>query len=125
MRGRDDPNRAVADAGGGSEEDREDELEAAILHADGPFASGSFGTTASEQMAGESLDQRLAEERSSESGPAVGYAIEQANGPDHEAQLLGEGSVEDDGFVAPEDAATTVREEAPGAVDHPDDLGPR
>jgi hypothetical protein len=123
MPGPDDPEGVVADGGGGSEEDREDELEAAILQADGPFASGAFGTTAAEQMEGASLDERLAEERSSGPLLAVGYEIEEADGPEDDAQMLGEVSVEHDRFVAPEDAATTLREEAPGAVDHPDDHG--
>jgi hypothetical protein len=124
MPGPDDPGGVVADAGGGSEEDREDELEAAILNADAPFGSGSFGTTAAEQVEGASLDERLAEERPSASELAVGYEIEEADGPEDDAQMLGEASAEHDRFVAPEDAATTLREEVPGAVDHPDDHGP-
>ncbi len=37
--------------------------------------------------------------------------------------MVGQASLEHDPFVAPEEAAMTVREEAPGAVDHPDEHG--
>src|SRR2546430_3413717 len=47
------------------EEDPGEELEATIEQADRPLASESFGTTAEEQEEGESLDQRLAQERPS------------------------------------------------------------
>ena len=40
-----------------------DELEADIMQADHAFGSESVGTTVEEELAGESLDQRLAEER--------------------------------------------------------------
>jgi hypothetical protein len=36
---------------------------------------------------------------------------------------VGLAPVEHDRFVAPEEAAMTVRDRAPGAVDHPDDHG--
>jgi hypothetical protein len=93
-----------------------------IEHADHAFGSESFGTTAEEQEEGESLDQRLAEEQStSERTVDVELAIEVADEPDDEPELLGQASVEHDPFVAPEDAAMTVRDRAPGAVDHPGD----
>lgn len=104
------------------EEDPGEELEAMIEHADHPFASESFGTTAEEQKVGESLDRRLAAERSTRPSVDSTFAIEDADRPDDEAEMLGEASLEHDSFSSPEEAAMTVRDEAPGAVDHPDDL---
>jgi hypothetical protein len=103
------------------DEDPGEELEAAIEQADHPFASDSFGTTAQEQEEGESLDQRLSEERSDRPSDDLQLALEDFDAPDDEKQLVGQGSLEHDPFVAPEEAAMTVREKAPGAVDHPDD----
>jgi hypothetical protein len=34
--------------------------------------------------------------------------------------MIGQGTLEHDRFVAPEEAAMTVRDRAPEAVDHPD-----
>jgi hypothetical protein len=103
------------------DEDTGEELEARIEHADRPFASESFGTTAEEQEEGESLDQRLREEGSDR--PALDRQIELEDDDvvDEEEELIGEASPEHDHFVAPEDAAVTVRDIAPGAVDHQDD----
>jgi len=53
------------EGGEDADEDPGEELEAMIEQADRPFASDSFGTTAEEQEEGETLDQRLAEERPS------------------------------------------------------------
>jgi hypothetical protein len=102
------------------DEDPGEELEAMIEQADRPFASDSFGTTAEEQEAGESLDQRLAEERPSRTPLDAQLAIEDFDAPDDENQLVGHASFEHDPFVAPEEAAMTVRETAPGATDHPE-----
>ena len=41
--------------------------------------------------------------------------------PDEEDELVGEAVGERDPFLAPEESAMSVRDEAPGAVDHPDD----
>jgi hypothetical protein len=92
-----------------------------IEQADHPFASESFGTTAEEQEEGESLDQRLAEERPSKSPLDLQLAIEDFDAPDEEKQLVGLASFEHDPFVAPEEAAMTVRDTALGATDHPED----
>jgi hypothetical protein len=102
------------------DEDPGEELEAAIEQADHPFASESFGTTAEEQEEGESLDQKLAEERPDTPSLDVQLALEDFDSPDDEKQLVGQGSLEYDPFVAPEEAAMSVRDRAPGAVDHPD-----
>jgi hypothetical protein len=102
-------------------EDPGEALEAMIEQADRPFASESFGTTAEEQEEGESLDERLEEERASRPPDDRQLAIEDFDVPDEEKDLVGLASVEHDRFVAPEEAAMTVRDRAPGAVDHPDD----
>jgi hypothetical protein len=110
---------AQADDAQDVEDDPGEDLEALIEQADRPFASESFGTTALEQEEGESLDDLLAEERPSRPAAEGGFAIEDLAASDEEEQLVGEGSFERDPFVAPEDAALTIRPGAPGAVDHP------
>ena len=115
-----DPQPPDRDAEGGedSDEDPGEDLEAMIEQADHPYASESFGTTAEEQEEGESLDQRLAEERPSRSPLDTQLAIEDFDAPDEENQLVGQASFEHDPFVSPEEAAMTVRNTAPGATDH-------
>lgn len=112
------PSWDAAD-GGDAEEDPGEELEAAIELADRPFASEGFGTTDEEAEEGESLDQRLAQERpdARESGDYA--AIEDLEGGDEE--LIGQASTEHDPLVAPEEAAITIRQGAPGGTDHPPD----
>ncbi len=105
------------------DEDPGEELEAMIEQADRPFASESFGTTAEEQEEGEPLDRRLGEERPSKPPLDLQLAIEAFDAPDEEKEMIGQASFEHDRFVAPEEAAVTVRDRAPGAVDHPDDDG--
>jgi hypothetical protein len=113
---------AWGDEGGEDlEEDPGEELEAMIEQADRPFASESFGTTAEEQGEGEPLDQRLGEERPDKPPVDLQLAIEDFDAPDDEMEMVGRASIEHDHFVAPEEAAMTVRDRAPGAVDHPDD----
>ena len=99
-------------------QDPGDELEALIERADRPFGSESFGTTASEQREGESLDDRLAEERSDKPPVETELAIEDADAPDDEPEMVAEASMEHDPYVAPEEAAMTLRDAAPGGVDH-------
>jgi hypothetical protein len=108
-------------SGGDPEADPADELEATIEHADHAFGSESFGTTAEEEEAGESLDQRLAEERRDRPTEDLELAIEDDAAPDEEKEMVGEASFERDPFVSPEDAAMSVRDRAPGAVDHPEE----
>jgi hypothetical protein len=124
MRPSDDAEIPDPDAGfdDDPEEDPGEELEAMIEHADHAFASESFGVTVEEQREGESFDQRMAEERPDKPHVDVAFAIEDADGPDDEAEMLGEVSLQHDPFAAPEEAAMTVRADAPGAVDHADDL---
>jgi hypothetical protein len=103
------------------EEDPGEELEARIEQADRPFASESFGTTVDEQEEGETLDEKLGEEQPDKPPVDVQLAIEEFDAPDEEKEMVGRASLEHDRFVAPEEAAMTVRDRAPGAVDHPDD----
>ena len=123
MRSSDDPRPSASDPDSGEDVDQDpgEDFEARIEQADRPFASESFGTTAEEQEEGESLDQRLAEERPD--GPTLDttLSLEDVDAPDDEAELVGQGTIEHDPFVAPEEAAMTVRESAPGAVDHADE----
>jgi hypothetical protein len=123
MRTPDDDRPSGSDPDGGEdpEEDPGEDFEAMIEHADRPFASESFGTTADEQEEGEPLDRRLAEERPDRPPIDSTLAIEDVDGPDDESQLVGQATIEHDPFVAPEEAAMTVRGSAPGAVDHPDE----
>ena len=125
MSSRDDAGSRDWDQEGGEdlEEDPGEALEALIEQADRPFASESFGTTAEEQEEGESLDQRLREEAPSGRPRDSQLAIEEYDEPDEEDELVGTASIEHDRFVSPEEAAMSVRDRAPGAVDHPDDDG--
>ena len=104
--------------GGDPDVDPADELEAAIEQEDRPFAE-SFGVTGEEEEEGESLDQRLAQEQPDRAVSDSYAAIEEDDDGDDE--LVGDASIESDPFVAPEDAAVTIRRGAPGAVDHPPD----
>jgi hypothetical protein len=115
------------DERGGAMEDQEprdaddgDELEADIMQADHAFGAESVGTTVEEELAGESLDQRLAEERPDR--PSVDEALSVIDeGPsDDEGELVGEAVIERDEFASPEEAALSVRDSAPGATDHVD-----
>jgi hypothetical protein len=123
--------RDVEDRERRSEEDPDDgwddgsgeELEEMIEHADHALGAESFGTTADEQERGEPIDARLAEERPSRPILDDELGIIDEDVPDDESEMVGEAVEERDPFVAPEEVAMSVREEAPGAVDHPDDHG--
>jgi len=98
-----------------------DALEEAIEHADRAAGAESFGTTADEQERGEPFDARLAEERTDRPIRDTDPGLIDEDGPDDESELIAEAIGERDPFVAPEESAMSVRDEAPGAVDHPDD----
>ena len=100
--------------------DEGDELEAAIMQADHAFAAESVGTTAEEQLAGESLDQRLAEERPDQPSTDVALSVVDEGMSDDEEELVGDAVIERDEFAAPEEAAMSIRDDAPGATDHDD-----
>ena len=100
--------------------DEGDELEAAIMRADHAFGAESDGTTAAEELAGESLDQRLSEERPDLPSIDVAVSLVDEGPSDDERQLIADAVIERDEFASPEEAALSVRETAPGATDHDD-----
>jgi len=100
------------------EDDDGEELEAEIMQADHASGAESRGTTPDEALAGLSIDDALARERPE--GRTIEEAVELVDDgePDDEKDLVAEGSVEHDDFAAPEEAALSIRDEAPGATDH-------
>ena len=102
----------LPDPDAGFDEDPEadpgERLEAAIEQADHSVGAESFGTTASEQVRGESLDQRLAQERQGGEPIDTALVIEDSDGPDEESEMVADASVEHDPFLAPEEAAVHV-----------------
>jgi len=102
------------------EADETDELEASIMQADHAFGSESFGTTAEEELEGEPLDRRLAEERPERLPTDEVLSVVAEDLPDEEKDLVGEAEFEQDEFASPEEAALSVRDDAPGATDHHD-----
>jgi hypothetical protein len=97
-----------------------DELEAEIMQADHAFGSESVGTTVEEELAGESLDQHLAEERPDRPEVDTTLSVVDEGPSDNEEELVGEAVVERDEFASPEETALTVRDSVPGATDHDD-----
>ena len=120
MRDRERPSEEDPDDDGWDDGSGE-ELEEMIEHADHALGAESFGTTADEQERGEPIDSRLAEERPSRPILDDEPGIIDEDVPDDESEMVAEAVEERDPFVAPEEVAMTVRDEAPGAVDHPDD----
>ena len=102
------------------DEQEGEELEASIMQADHAFGSESVGTTAEEELAGETLDQRLAEERPERPGTDEVLSVIDEGLSDDEDELVGEVVLERDEFASPEEAAITERDRAPGATDHAD-----
>ena len=100
--------------------DESDELEAAIMQTDHAFGSESFGTTAEEAREGESLDQRLAEERPERPSIDEALSVVDEGLSDDEDELVGDAVTARDEFASPEEAAMSVRDRAPGATDHDD-----
>jgi hypothetical protein len=100
--------------------DDSDELEAAIMQADHAFGAESVGTTAEEGLEGESLDDRLAEERPERPGIDEALSVVDEGVSDDEGELVGDTVHERDEFASPEEAALSVRDNAPGATDHDD-----
>jgi hypothetical protein len=100
--------------------DESDELEAAIMQTDHAFGAESVGTTAEEGLEGESLDQRLAEERPERPSVDEALSVVDEGVSDEEDELVGEAVTQHDEFASPEEAAMSLRESAPGATDHDD-----
>jgi hypothetical protein len=97
-----------------------DELEASIMQADHAFGAESVGTTAEEGLEGESLDQRLAEERPDRPSTHEALSVVDEGLTDEEDELVGDAVGQRDEFASPEEAALSVRDSAPGATDHDD-----
>ena len=97
-----------------------EELEAEIMRADRPFEADRRGTTAEEELTDLSIDEALARERPEASVTDAAVGLEAEGVPDVEDELVAEGSVEEDEFTSPEEAAISVRDDAPGATDHDD-----
>jgi hypothetical protein len=100
--------------------DESDELEADIMQADHAFGAESVGTTVEEELAGESLDERLAEERPDRPSIDAPLSVIDEGLSDDEGELVGDAVTERDEFASPEEAAMSVRDSAPGASDHDD-----
>jgi hypothetical protein len=102
------------------DEDDGEELEAEIMRADHPFGVNLRGTTLEGVLAGESLDEALAQERPE--GRTVNEALEVVDGgvPDVEGELVAEGFLVTDDFVSPEESALSIRADAPGVTEHED-----
>jgi hypothetical protein len=100
--------------------DESDELEATIMQADRAFAAESVGTTAEEGLEGESLDQRLAEERPDPPSVDETLSVVDEGVSDEEDELVGDAVTQRDEFASPEEAAMSVRDSASGATDHDD-----
>ena len=100
--------------------DEGDELEAAIMQTDRAFGAESVGTTAEEGLEGESLEQRLAEERPDRPSVDETLSVVDEDLADEEDELVGDAVTQRDEFASPEEAALTVRDRAPGATDHID-----
>ena len=102
------------------EEQDGEEQEAEIMRADHPFGMGLRGTTAAEALEGESIDDELRQERPEAEPVDETFEVEADGTPDVEDELVGEGFLVEDGFASPEEAALSVRDDAPGATDHED-----
>jgi hypothetical protein len=100
--------------------DEGDELEAAIMQTDHAFGAESVGTTAEEGLEGESLDERLAEERPERPSTDEALSVVDEGVSDEEDELVGDAVTQRDEFASPEEAAMSVRDDVPGATDHDD-----
>jgi hypothetical protein len=91
---------------------------------DRPWGAEEWGTTEFEERAGEPLDLRLRREVPDREGRArrSGARLYEGNGDDDggfldvEADLAGELDLSHDDMLSPEEAAMTVRENAPGGT---------
>lgn len=100
--------------------DEGDELEAAIMQTDHAFGAESVGTTAEEGLEGESLDERLAEERPERPSTDEALSVVDEGVSDDEDELVGDAVTQRDEFASPEEAAMSERDNGPGVTDHDD-----
>lgn len=101
-----------------------DEQDDVVIPPDRASGAEEETMTAAGQRAGESLDERLAEERGSRSDGEGGDGDRELLGrdePDHEPEMLGELSPEAGSDASAEDRAVRIRSDAPGATDDADD----
>ena len=97
-----------------------EELEAEIMRAERPFGTDRRGMTAEEELEGLGLDEALARERPEGRITEEIVALEDDGALDGEGELVADGGLESDDFPSPEEAALSIRERAPGALDHAD-----
>lgn len=102
------------------DEARGEELEAAMLRADRPAGADRFGTTAEEEATEEGLERALAQERPEPEATDEVLSLADDGENDTEKDLVGDGVTVRDDFAAPEEAAMSERDDAPGATDHDD-----
>jgi hypothetical protein len=95
------------------DEDGDDELEAEIMRADRPFGAELRGTTEEEALAGESIEEELAQERPEMPPTDEAVGLVDDGIPDIEGQLVSDGTLEEDDIASPEEAALSIRDEAP------------
>jgi len=101
-------------------DDQQETLEDLITHLDEPMGADGH-TTAAEQRRGESLEDALAREAPPNDddelgGPKRFEVLSEVDAPDDEPQLLGGETAQVDGWLAAEEAAMQVVEDAPGAT---------
>jgi hypothetical protein len=97
-----------------------EELEAEIIRADSAFAADRRGMTAAEDHETLGLDEALARERRDGAVVDEVVAVEDEGAPDVDAELVGGGVAGTGRLASPEEAALSIRDEAPGATDHDD-----
>jgi hypothetical protein len=71
-------------------------------------------------LAGESLDQRFAQERPDRPSIDVALSMVDEGASVDEGELVADAVIERDEFASPEEAALSIRDSAPGATDHDD-----
>ncbi len=119
-------DEGIPDHGGPApgKEETGDPQEGLLPPSDEPRAAEDFGTTAEEQRAGESLDDKLAEEvpeRSPDTRPEFGRLVEPGSGlGDEEKDEVAEEAEDDRAGVSAEEAAVRDEEEPGGSTGGPD-----
>jgi|SRR5919108_3680977 hypothetical protein len=101
-----------------------DSQEGLLTPGDEPRAADRFGTTAEEQREGETLDEKLAEERPDrrpQRSTSMGRLVEPGSGvTDREKEEVAEEAEEDRSGLSPEETAMREEEEPKGLTDGPD-----
>lgn len=108
----------------GRPEAASDEQDDVVIPPDRASGAEEETVTAAGQRAGESLDERLAEERGSRSDPQGGDGnreLLEQDEPDHQPEMVGELSPDAQSDTPAEERAVRIRSDAPGATDDADD----